>query len=122
MTNPAAMTLKKLNAYKGFNSCEYISKVCCAYDSCSGLFVPQAEWLAAQMDEQALEGVEDEEDEGVSFIGHWLCRNPVSQFSLAFTHESFYFPQDTDSLMEWWYTVERESKSNKQRKRNKKDF
>ncbi|XP_047433370.1 uncharacterized protein si:cabz01007807.1 isoform X2 [Mugil cephalus] len=37
----------------------------------------QAEWLAAQMDEQALEGLEDEEEEG-----------------------------DTDSLMEWWYTVE----------------
>ncbi|KAM3591031.1 uncharacterized protein V6R79_020876 [Siganus canaliculatus] len=37
----------------------------------------QAEWLAAQMDEQAMAGLEDEDEE-----------------------------EDTDSLMEWWYTVE----------------
>ncbi|XP_061566408.1 uncharacterized protein si:cabz01007807.1 [Cololabis saira] len=37
----------------------------------------RAEWRAAQMDEQALAGLEDDDDEG-----------------------------DTDSLMEWWYTVE----------------
>uniref|UniRef100_UPI0037E76081 uncharacterized protein isoform X2 n=1 Tax=Semicossyphus pulcher TaxID=241346 RepID=UPI0037E76081 len=37
----------------------------------------KAEWLAAQMDERALAGLEDEDDEG-----------------------------DTDSLMEWWNTVE----------------
>ncbi|XP_078131800.1 uncharacterized protein LOC144534043 isoform X2 [Sander vitreus] len=37
----------------------------------------KAEWLAAQMDEQAIAGLEDEEEDG-----------------------------DTDSLMEWWGTVE----------------
>lgn len=37
----------------------------------------QAEWLAAQMDERAMAGLEDEDEDG-----------------------------DTDSLMEWWYTVE----------------
>ncbi|XP_041820788.1 uncharacterized protein si:cabz01007807.1 isoform X5 [Chelmon rostratus] len=37
----------------------------------------KAEWLAAQMDERAAAGLEDEDEEG-----------------------------DTDSLMEWWYTVE----------------
>ncbi|XP_036967983.1 uncharacterized protein si:cabz01007807.1 isoform X3 [Acanthopagrus latus] len=37
----------------------------------------RAEWLAAQMDERAMEDLEDEDEEG-----------------------------DTDSLMEWWYTVE----------------
>ncbi|XP_072232300.1 uncharacterized protein [Leuresthes tenuis] len=37
-----------------------------------------AEWLAAQKDELAMEGLEDEDEEG-----------------------------DTDSLMEWWYTVEK---------------
>ncbi|XP_023138272.2 uncharacterized protein si:cabz01007807.1 isoform X3 [Amphiprion ocellaris] len=37
----------------------------------------QAEWLAAQMDERAIAGMEDDDEEG-----------------------------DTDSLMEWWYTVE----------------
>ncbi|XP_067379719.1 uncharacterized protein [Channa argus] len=36
-----------------------------------------AEWLAAQKDEQAIAGMEDEDEDG-----------------------------DTDSLMEWWYTVE----------------
>ncbi|XP_028261580.1 uncharacterized protein LOC114435853 isoform X2 [Parambassis ranga] len=38
----------------------------------------KAEWLAAQMDERAMAGLDDEEEEG-----------------------------DTDSLMEWWYTVEK---------------
>ncbi|XP_041841518.1 uncharacterized protein si:cabz01007807.1 isoform X3 [Melanotaenia boesemani] len=38
----------------------------------------KAEWLAAQMDECAIANLEDEEEEG-----------------------------DTDSLMEWWYTVEK---------------
>ncbi|XP_029311260.1 uncharacterized protein LOC115024021 [Cottoperca gobio] len=37
----------------------------------------KAEWLAARMDERAIEGLEDEEEDG-----------------------------DTDSLMEWWHTVE----------------
>ncbi|TKS93190.1 Apolipoprotein L domain-containing protein 1 [Collichthys lucidus] len=37
----------------------------------------KAEWLAAQMDERAMAGLEDEDEDG-----------------------------DTDSLMEWWYTVE----------------
>ncbi|XP_008303407.1 uncharacterized protein LOC103375002 isoform X2 [Stegastes partitus] len=37
----------------------------------------QAEWLAAQMDERAMAGMEDDDEDG-----------------------------DTDSLMEWWYTVE----------------
>lgn len=31
------------------------------------IFLVQAEWLAAQKDEQALAGLEDEEEEGVSF-------------------------------------------------------
>ncbi|KAM7377105.1 hypothetical protein PAMA_013741 [Pampus argenteus] len=38
----------------------------------------KAEWLAAQMDERAMAGLEDGDEEG-----------------------------DTDSLMEWWYTVEK---------------
>ncbi|KAM9424607.1 uncharacterized protein KZ484_003355 isoform 2-T2 [Pholidichthys leucotaenia] len=43
----------------------------------------KAEWLAAQKDEQSMADMEDEDEDG-----------------------------DTDSLMEWWYTVERESIKN----------
>lgn len=87
----------------------------------------QAEWLAAQMDEQAIAGLEDEEEDGVSLSYNWLNRNipfhhnpsPVNASESPFLVVScsgvnlfyLFFSQDTDSLMEWWGTVERESQS-----------
>ncbi|KAG7234255.1 hypothetical protein INR49_005455 [Caranx melampygus] len=77
---------KKTSKLKGLKKYKFKSKV--KHTECEDLpgatcsdFMSEAakaEWLAAQQDEHAMAGLEDEDEEG-----------------------------DTDSLMEWWYTVEK---------------
>uniref|UniRef100_A0A3B5B4A8 Si:cabz01007807.1 n=1 Tax=Stegastes partitus TaxID=144197 RepID=A0A3B5B4A8_9TELE len=57
--------------------------------------------------------MEDDDEDGVS---SWLLRNNhhilINTFGFSSVNRlCIFFPQDTDSLMEWWYTVERESQS-----------
>lgn len=72
------------------------------------------------MDEQALADNENEDEDGVSLWGFFLFFFFLTLQILYFKqacllifqvncHTSF--SQDTDSLMEWWNTVERESQS-----------
>ncbi|CAF97017.1 unnamed protein product, partial [Tetraodon nigroviridis] len=56
----------------------------------------KAEWMAAQMDEHAAAGLEDEEEDGVCLRGSSYQAVGASDLTV----------HDTDSLMEWWYTVE----------------
>ncbi|KAM9836664.1 uncharacterized protein ACBR49_019107 isoform 3-T3 [Aulostomus maculatus] len=74
---------KKTSKLKGFKKYKLKKKACCEDPpgaACSDYLseAAQAEWLAAQMDERAMTDLKDAEGDG-----------------------------DTDSLMEWWYTVEK---------------
>lgn len=68
------------------NLCECVLHI----DVFTGLFLShppspsplvQAEWLAAQKDEHAMAGLEDEGEDGVSFSFKWLNRNIPMNFS-----------------------------------------
>lgn len=55
----------------GVNTLRYVAKT--YFYVLAGLYIyitslAQAEWLAAQMDERAMEGLEDDDEEGVSFL------------------------------------------------------
>lgn len=69
------------------------------------------------MDEQALADNENEDEDGVSFCFLFFffkhCRYYFKQACLLIFQVNCHasFSQDTDSLMEWWNTVERESQS-----------
>lgn len=74
------------------------------------------------MDERTMAGLEDEDEDGVSFHKIPLHHHLFPRYASEQCSFCFFLSQDTDSLMEWWYTVERKSQTSSKEQTQKSEL